>query len=223
MFSRTRPGRGIRSYHPWSNRGSLVVQTSMCVEAHLSRRLVCQVLRPSRARFAATKTFKAALSSYECLGRDRQRNRGFFSGMLRGVSNAREGLKILTFLFGPRLVCSSLLPLRCSWKVNPANYFALMVSEVIRCCLAVCSLWSLEMSASASAACRMTGAALWCGKAPLLSSSSLWTGSSPANYRLLANAATAGGEEISSRSSGHNSQRRPSEKSTSTTMYPSAP
>jgi hypothetical protein len=45
MFSRTRPGRGVRSYHPWSNRGGLVVQTSMCVEAHLSRRLVCQVLR----------------------------------------------------------------------------------------------------------------------------------------------------------------------------------
>ena len=34
----------------------------------------------------------------EHLGRDRQRNRGFFSGMLRGVSNAREGLKILFFL-----------------------------------------------------------------------------------------------------------------------------
>jgi hypothetical protein len=40
--------------------------------------------------------------------------RGFFSGMVRGVSNPREGSEILTFLFGPRLVCSSLLHLRGS-------------------------------------------------------------------------------------------------------------
>jgi hypothetical protein len=32
---------------------------------------------------------------------DRQRNRGFFSGMLRGVSILREGSKILSFLFRP--------------------------------------------------------------------------------------------------------------------------
>jgi hypothetical protein len=61
----------------------------------------------------------------ERLGRDRQRNRGFFSGMLRGESNAWEGSKILTFLFRPRLVCSSLLHLRSAWKVSSANYFAL--------------------------------------------------------------------------------------------------
>ena len=72
------------------------------------------------------------MRSYGCLGRDRQRNRGFFSGMLRGVSNPREGSKILTFLFGPRLVCSSLLHLLSSWKVNTANYFALCAfSEVM--------------------------------------------------------------------------------------------
>jgi hypothetical protein len=40
----------------------------------------------------------------------------FFSGMLRGVSNACEGSKILTYLFRTRLVCSSLLHLRSSWK-----------------------------------------------------------------------------------------------------------
>jgi hypothetical protein len=34
-------------------------------------------------------------------GRGRQRNRQFFNGMVRGVSNAREGSKILTFLFRP--------------------------------------------------------------------------------------------------------------------------
>ena len=52
--------------------------------------------------------------------------KGFFSGMVRGVSNAREGPEILTFLFGSRLVCSSLLHLLCSWKVDSAN-FALVV------------------------------------------------------------------------------------------------
>ena len=55
----------------------------------------------------------------------RQRNRGFFSGMLRGVSNPREASKILSFLLRPRLVCSSLLHLRRSGKVDSANYFAL--------------------------------------------------------------------------------------------------
>ena len=34
------------------------------------------------------------------LGRDRQRNRGYFCGIVRGVSNRPEGSKILTFLFG---------------------------------------------------------------------------------------------------------------------------
>jgi hypothetical protein len=41
--------------------------------------------------------------------RDRQRNRAFFSGMVRGVSDACEGSEILSFLFRPRLVCRSLL------------------------------------------------------------------------------------------------------------------
>ena len=50
-------------------------------------------------------------------GRDRQRNRGFFSGMLRGMSDPREGSKILTFPFRPRLVCSSFVHLRSAWKV----------------------------------------------------------------------------------------------------------
>jgi hypothetical protein len=47
------------------------------------------------------------LRSYGCLGRDRQRNRGFSSGTIRGVSNSREGSKILSFPFRSRLVCSS--------------------------------------------------------------------------------------------------------------------
>jgi hypothetical protein len=60
--------------------------------------------------------------------RDRQRNRAFFSGMVRGVSNAREDSKILTFLFRPRLVCSVLLHLRSSWMVNSPK-FARKVSK----------------------------------------------------------------------------------------------
>jgi hypothetical protein len=46
----------------------------------------------------------------------RQRNRGFFNGLVRGVSNACEGSKILSFLFRSRLVCYSLLHLRGSGK-----------------------------------------------------------------------------------------------------------
>jgi hypothetical protein len=70
------------------------------------------------------------LSSYGCLGQDRQRKRGFFSGMLRGVSNSREGSEILTFLFRPRLVSSPHLQSRSSWKVDSANSTLTEVSEV---------------------------------------------------------------------------------------------
>jgi hypothetical protein len=56
--------------------------------------------------------------------------RGFFSGMVRGVSNAREASKIRTFLFRPRLVCSSLLHLQSSLKVYSANFAFTEFSEV---------------------------------------------------------------------------------------------
>ncbi len=65
-------------------------------------------------------------------GRDRQRNRTFFRSMIRGVSNPREGSKILSFLFRSRVVCSSLLHLLLSCKVNPANYFALCAFSEVR-------------------------------------------------------------------------------------------
>jgi hypothetical protein len=52
----------------------------------------------------------------------RQRIRKYFSGMVRRVSNAFEGSKILFFLFRPRQVCSSLLHLRSSWKGCSANF-----------------------------------------------------------------------------------------------------
>ena len=61
----------------------------------------------------------------ERVAEGRQRNQGFLSGMLRGVSNPCEGSKIRTFLFRSRLVCSSLLHLRCSGKVDSPNYLAL--------------------------------------------------------------------------------------------------
>jgi hypothetical protein len=35
----------------------------------------------------------------------RQRNRGLFSDLVRGVSRPSEGSKILSFLFRPLLVC----------------------------------------------------------------------------------------------------------------------
>ena len=40
----------------------------------------------------------------------RQRDRGFFMRVVRGVSNAREGSKILTFLFRPEW-CAELAPI----------------------------------------------------------------------------------------------------------------
>jgi hypothetical protein len=46
----------------------------------------------------------------------RQRNLGLFSRLLRGVSDPREGSKILSFLFRSRVVYSSLLHLRASWN-----------------------------------------------------------------------------------------------------------
>jgi hypothetical protein len=62
--------------------------------------------------------------------RGRQRNRGFFSGMVRVVSNAREGSRIKSFLYQPRLVCSSPLHLRSAWTVNSANFAFTEFSEV---------------------------------------------------------------------------------------------
>jgi hypothetical protein len=62
--------------------------------------------------------------------RGRQRNRGSFSSMIRGVSSPREGSKILSFLFRPQMVCSPILHLRSSWKWNSANFRFTEFSEV---------------------------------------------------------------------------------------------
>jgi hypothetical protein len=106
MFSRTRPGEGCQEltppvYQKKPGRPDLDVYRNLFEP--LSSRL--GPLGSSRVCPSATKTFKAALRSYGHLGRDRQRNGGLFSGIIRDVSNPREGSNILTFLFRSRLVC----------------------------------------------------------------------------------------------------------------------
>jgi hypothetical protein len=56
------------------------------------------------------------------VARGRERIREPLGCAVRGVSNAREGSEILSFLFRPRLAGSLLLHLRSSWKVNSANF-----------------------------------------------------------------------------------------------------
>jgi hypothetical protein len=55
--------------------------------------------------------------SWNIVAQGRQRNLRLFSAMVRGLSNPREGSDILSFLFRPRQVCSSILHLRSSGKV----------------------------------------------------------------------------------------------------------
>jgi hypothetical protein len=66
----------------------------------------------------------------ERVAEDRQRNRGFFSDLVRGVSDPRKGSKILFFLFRPRVVCYSLLHFRRSGKVNSSNFACMEFSDV---------------------------------------------------------------------------------------------
>jgi hypothetical protein len=131
MYSRRRPGRGVRSSGPRSDRGSLAVQTSMCRRRRFEP-LSCW-LGPLGRRESAPR-LQRRLRRLWRLGsivtRGRQRNRGFFSDLVRGVSSPREGSKILSFLFRPLLACSSLLHLRCSGKVNCANFRFTAFSEV---------------------------------------------------------------------------------------------
>ena len=96
----------------------------MCVRSLGSSRVCC----------SATRALKAALSSYGCLERGRQRNRGLFSGLVRGVSDPCEGSKILCFPFRPRLVCSSLLHLRSLWRncLDIRNRSRIGVTKVVK-------------------------------------------------------------------------------------------
>jgi hypothetical protein len=84
--------------------------------------------------------FEAFLSYSRTKGGLGRGMRGFFSGMLRGVSNPREGSKIL-FPLRPHWFCSSLLHLRSSWKTRSAK-FARNVSKIthwgMHCSLGCC-------------------------------------------------------------------------------------
>ncbi len=73
----------------------------------MSRRLVRWALRAVKGPLLGYKDVYGGFEELGNLGRERQRSRGFFSGMVRGVSDPREGSKILTFLFRPQLVCIS--------------------------------------------------------------------------------------------------------------------
>jgi hypothetical protein len=87
--------------------------TRMCEQADLSRCLLCNVLRAVESPLRGYNDVQGGFEGlWNILAWGRQRNRQFFSAMIRGLSNPREGLKILTFLFRPRLVCYSLLNLR---------------------------------------------------------------------------------------------------------------
>src|SRR5919112_4337606 len=76
--------------------------------------------------------FKAALRSYGCLRRDRQKNRQFFSALVRGVCRTlTRARRSYSSSFGPDSGVQLPPDLRSSWKVNSANYFALTAfSEV---------------------------------------------------------------------------------------------
>jgi hypothetical protein len=58
---------------------------------------------------------------------DRQRNRGFFSSLVRGVSNPCEGSKILSFLFRSHLVCSSYI-----FEARGSEFCELRVDGILR-------------------------------------------------------------------------------------------
>jgi hypothetical protein len=128
-----------------------LVLTPVSVQADLSRCLMCKVPGPSTVRSSATRAFKAALSSYGYLVRDRQRNRRFFSGMLRGVSTFREGSKILTFPCRPRLVCISYISeawgrciLRTTSPCAPSPKFCIVL---VLCGRVSCTVSAIRSSA----------------------------------------------------------------------------
>jgi hypothetical protein len=98
-------GGVVRCFDPGSVTRGRTCLTSVCVQADLNVVLPVRSSGPSRVCPSTTKTFEAALRSCGYLGRDRHRNQGVFGAMVRGVSNVRDGSKILSFLFQPRLVC----------------------------------------------------------------------------------------------------------------------
>ena len=83
---------------------------------------MCKALRAVEDLLLGYKRIQGGFEGLWNIGaRGWQRNWVPSSGMVSGVSNAREGSKILSFLYRPRLVCSSLLHLRSLWKVHSAT------------------------------------------------------------------------------------------------------
>ena len=60
----------------------------------------------------------------------RAEGRAHFFVTIKGVSNPREGSVILIFHFRPRLVCSSLLHCRSSWKGSSGKFVDDSVMEI---------------------------------------------------------------------------------------------
>jgi hypothetical protein len=84
MFLRKRPGEECQELRPRSDRGSLLVQTSLCIEAGLSRHLTCEILWAVDGSFISYKGIQGGLEQlWNLRGEDRQRNRGLFSDMIR--------------------------------------------------------------------------------------------------------------------------------------------
>jgi len=62
---------------------------------------MCKILRAVEGMLLGYNDLQAALRGYGYLGQDRQSNRGFFSGIVRGVSDPREGRRSLVSYFDP--------------------------------------------------------------------------------------------------------------------------
>jgi|SRR5215208_732030 hypothetical protein len=102
-------GVGRSSWERPIIRGPAVL-TSMCIHAALSCCPTCWALWAFESSLVRYKGIQGGFEGlWSMVARDWYRNRGLFSGMLRGVSSPCGGSEILIFLFRSRLVCSPLL------------------------------------------------------------------------------------------------------------------
>jgi hypothetical protein len=115
--------------------GAVQYSRSGCPDLHVYRsrfQPLPYVLGPLGCRVPAPRLqehSRCLSGALERVAEGRQRNRGFFSDLVRGVSNPREGSKILTFLFRSRLVCSSLLHFLSSWMVDSQKFAEIGLGE----------------------------------------------------------------------------------------------
>ena len=116
------PGRGSRSSHPGLLPEARSAWTRWAYKPIWATVPCGRTSGPSRACSSATTTCKAALRSYGTSGAGSAEESWFSRDRIRGVSHPHEVSKMLTFPFRPRLVCSSLLHLRSSQKVNSRKF-----------------------------------------------------------------------------------------------------